>query len=290
MNNYLILGSNGLLGSSISPILSLYHESVIHHTRLGNENLSADLRSAPEVDNLFTNSMPKIVLNLAALADVDMCEDPNLAYLGNVKPLENIVNSIKLISPSSFLINISTDHVYDNVGISLEKDIQILNYYAFSKFSGELVVNQIEGCSLRTNFFGKSKIKEKLSFTDWLFQKLMDDDNINVFKDVFFNPLSMTTLANYINKISDLKPQGVFNLGSRLGLSKAEFANIFAEELKIPTSKIKSVNLNQVEHIKTIRPKDMRMDVGKVESLLQDKMPILVDEIKLSVEEYYSDL
>ena len=188
------------------------------------------------------------------------------------------------------MINISTDHVYDNVGISLEKDIQILNYYAFSKFSGELVVNQIEGCSLRTNFFGKSKIKEKLSFTDWLFQKLMDDDNINVFKDVFFNPLSMTTLANYINKISDLKPQGVFNLGSRLGLSKAEFANIFAEELKIPTSKIKSVNLNQVEHIKTIRPKDMRMDVGKVESLLQDKMPILVDEIKLSVEEYYSDL
>ncbi len=290
MNDYLILGSNGLLGSSVSPILSQHHDSVILHTRLGSGNLNADLRSTLEVDNLFANSSPKIILNLAALADVDMCEDPNLAYLGNVKPLENIVNSIKRISPSSFLINISTDHVYDNVGVSLEKDIHILNYYAFSKYSGELVVNQIKGCSLRTNFFGKSKIKEKLSFTDWLFQKLMDGDNINVFKDVYFNPLSMNTLAKYINKISYHKPQGVFNLGSRLGLSKAEFANIFAEELKIPTSKIQSVNLNQVEHIKTIRPKDMRMDVGKVESLLQDKMPILVDEIKLSVEEYYSDL
>jgi len=290
MNNYLILGSNGLLGSTISPILSKHNKSVILHTRNGTRNLNADLRSELEVDKLISNFKPKTILNLAALADVDMCEDSNLAYLGNVKPIENIVNSIKLISPSSFLINISTDHVYDNVGVSLEKDIHILNYYAFSKLSCELVVNQIEGCSLRTNFFGRSKTNEKSSFTDWLFQKLMDGDIINVFKDVYFNPLSMTTLGNYIHKISYLKPQGVFNLGSRLGLSKAEFANIFAEELKIPTSKIKPVNLDQVEHIKTVRPKDMRMDVGKVERLLQNKMPILIDEIKLSVEEYKSDL
>ena len=82
MNNYLILGSNGLLGSTISPILSKHNKSVILHTRNGTRNLNADLRSELEVDKLISNFKPKTILNLAALADVDMCEDSNLAYLG----------------------------------------------------------------------------------------------------------------------------------------------------------------------------------------------------------------
>ena len=290
MNNLLILGSNALLGSSISHVLSRFNESVILHTRSKDDKLNAELTDLHQVENLINETRPNTILNLAALADVDLCQDSNLAYLGNVKPLENIVNTIKKNNESIFLINISTDHVYHNSGNSLEEDIQILNNYAFSKYSGELIVKEIRGCSLRTNFFGKSNIKEKSSFSDWLFQKLMNGDNINVFKDVYFNPLRMISLSKYIDNISNINPKGIFNLGSRDGLSKAEFANIFAEELCLPTSKIKSINLNQADFIKTIRPKDMRMDVNKIESLLEIEMPKLIDEIKLCVQEYKIDL
>jgi dTDP-4-dehydrorhamnose reductase len=290
MNNLLILGSNGLLGSSVSPIVSSASDSVFLHSRLGDDGISGDLNSLNDVNKILSMSHPNIILNFAALADVDSCENTNAAYLSNVKVLENIVNSIRENAPNCFLINISTDHVYDGSGYSKEEDVFLSNYYSFSKYTGELVVSQIDGCSIRTNFFGKSKVSNKYSFTDWLMKTLSDGDTVKVFKDVYFNPLSMTTLAKNIGKIASVSPSGVFNLGSRNGLSKAEFANIFAEEMCLPTANIETVKIDEVDFIKTRRPKDMRMNVEKIERVLGVDMPLLIDEIKLVAKEYRDEL
>lgn len=290
MNNFLILGSNGLLGSSVSPILSSSNESLVLHTRLGDNQFSADLQNLTEVNRLLKKTHPKKILNLAALANVDFCQDSSQAYLGNVKPIENIVNSIKQLNLKCYFINISTDHLYNAPADSKEENIDIVNNYAFSKYFGEIVAQKINSCSIRTNFFGKSLNKDKNSFTDWLFQKLANGDKIKVFKDVYFNPLYMPSMGRYIDLLSKIQPNGVFNIGSRMGLSKSNFAYIFAEELRLPRSKIESIRMSQADFIKSIRPKDMRMDVSKIESLLELKMPILADEIKLSALEYINEI
>ena len=48
--------------------------------------------------------------------------------------------------------------------------------------------------------------------------------------------------------------------------------------------------LDEVNFIKTPRPKDMRMNVEKIEKILGVDMPLLIDEIKLVSKEYKSEL
>ena len=62
----------------------------------------------------------------------------------------------------------STDHLYNNKGLSSEKDIEIVNYYALSKYYSEQFCNEISSTIIRTNFFGISKHPNKISFSDWV--------------------------------------------------------------------------------------------------------------------------
>ena len=96
----------------------------------------------------------------------------------------------------------------------------------------------------------------------------------------------MNTLAKHIGTIASLNPSGVFNLGSRNGLSKADFAIMFAEELCLPTANIKIVKLDEVNFIKTPRPKDMRMSNAKFTKEFNFKFKSVKSEIQKVVKKY----
>ena len=71
----------------------------------------------------------------------------------------------------------------------------------------------------------------------------------------------------------------MFNAGSRYGMSKAEFA--------IQLASIFGWNLDHAEVVSSDsrirgapRPKDMRMDVSKIENAVGRSMPCLMGEIK----------
>ena len=122
---------------------------------------------------------------MTGLTDVEKCEkNPQKSYLSNVKIVENICNSILLIKKDCYFVHISTDHVYDGIGPHTEKDINLKNYYAFSKYASELVALKGNSIVLRTNFFGKSFKNRGL--TDWLYYSLRNKSKIKVFNDVLF--------------------------------------------------------------------------------------------------------
>ena len=87
--------------------------------------------------------------------------------------------------------------------------------------------------------------------------------------DVYFSPLSMTTLVELINLVIERKPIGVFNVGSHNGMTKAAFDFTFAEHLKLPTAFMTHIDTSQATFLKAYRPKDMRMDCSKFEATLQ---------------------
>ena len=68
----------------------------------------------------------------------------------------------------------------------------LTNYYSFSKYAAELAL-RVNSTILRTNFFGKSMCEQRSSFTDWVYHSAINKQNIVLFSDVFFSPLSMTT-------------------------------------------------------------------------------------------------
>jgi dTDP-4-dehydrorhamnose reductase len=156
----------------------------------------------------------------------------------------------------------------------------VYNTYGFSKIAAEFAALQVRACALRTNFFGKSERSGRLSFSDWLYQALSNTQQINVFEDVLFSPLGMPTLVQQLANIVQQQPIGVFNLGSREGLSKADFAFAFAEAAGLPTDSMTRATSSASTQIQAYRPKDMRMDSSQLEALLGVTLPTLREEIQ----------
>jgi dTDP-4-dehydrorhamnose reductase len=283
----LILGSSGLFGSTLTPFLGLRGYEVKTHSRGAGAQYQADLNDPKVANKLLRKIEPEVIVNLVGLTDVDRCEaQPNQAYLANVRTVENIADWIKREKSPCHLVHLSTDQVYDGASPRSEEQVTLTNYYAFSKYAGELAAASVPSTIIRTNFFGRSYCAKRLSLTDWLFRSLSNSDSIQVYDDVLFSPLSMTTLSEMIELIIQKKPVGVFNLGSHEGMSKADFAFTFAEELELSTHAMTRTPADQVTFLKTYRPKDMRIDCSKFENTLGVKLPLLRDEIKRVAKEY----
>lgn len=283
----LLLGATGLLGSTLLPMLREQGYNVITHSRSNEAQYRVDLADSRMTCDFLDEVQPEVIINLAGLTNVDMCEaNPNKAYLANVRSVENIAAWTRKTESNSYLVQISTDQVYDGTGLHEESLVTLENYYAFSKYAGELAARKAPGTILRTNFFGHSQCARRTSLTDWLYHSLSNNEAIHVFDDVLFNPVSMDTLSRMIELVIQEKPAGVFNLGSHEGMSKADFAFTFADELNYSTETMKRTSTDQVEFLDAYRPKDMRMDCSKFEHALGVTLPRLGDEIKRVARDY----
>ena len=281
MTKIMITGSSGLLGCSLVPYLRKHDYDLIshsHNSQIGDVN--CDLTNYNEVDEIFRNVNPDVIVNLSALTSVDECEtNPNKAYLLNAKIVENLSKWILLNNNCCHLIQISTDHIYDGLGPHTEDQLTLTNYYSFSKYAGEIAASKVFSTILRTNFFGLSECQNRKSFSDWIIDSLLDKREIKVFEDVKFSPLSIHKLVELLRVVIDQRVQGTFNLGSRDGLSKADFAYALAQKFGLSTSNMHR-SLSSMHNMKVYRPKDMRMDSSCFEKRFSIVLPTLKEEIK----------
>jgi dTDP-4-dehydrorhamnose reductase len=261
---------------------------VIKHVRSNSSKDNLDITKAYDVFNYLSLIQPETIINLVALTNVDYCEaNPKEAYLVNSSVVKNISDWIKDTHSHSHLIQISSDQLYDGSGINVEQIIAPSNYYSFSKYIGELEASKIESTILRVNFFGLSKTAKRISFTDFIYKALDKKDSINVFEDVFFSPLCMGSLVEMIDLVIKARPIGTYNLGSNSGMSKAQFAFHFANELGFTTDLMSPISINQMKTLQAYRPKNMMMNVEKFETTLGVKLPLLIDQITKSAKEYH---
>lgn len=289
MEKILVTGATGLLGTSLCPKLGMCGHQVVTQGRRGGADFAVDLLDRPGVDAMLSSVRPSMVINLVGLTNVDRCEESlENAYRLNVRTVETLVAAIRQTARICHLIHVSTDQVYDGAGPHTEDTRVIRNIYALSKYAGELAASVWPSTILRTNFFGRSKVVGRFSLTDWLFNSMREGNQpISVFSDVLFSPLSISTLAEMIERVIEIKPCGVFNVGSRNGMSKADFALRFVECLKLDTERLRRTTSNDVGFLKAYRPKDMRMNCVKFETVIGARMPTLDREIIKESEEYY---
>ena len=132
----------------------------------------------------------------------------------------------------------------------------------------------------RINFFGISK-SEKKTISDWVILSFKQKKLFYLFTDIIFNPLSLSSICEIINKLIISKKflkWGIYNLGSKNSLSKASFAIKVAECLNLKNKNYKLVNSSMIFKIKRLI-KNMSMDVRKFEKF-SNKNETLKYEIK----------
>ena len=164
--DFLVIGSNGLLGSNIVKILKKKKISFLTIAKK-NSNFNIDLKNFKKLNKFFSKNKCKIVINCAAIVDINYCEKKY--------SVASIINSklVKFLSQMSKkfdfkFVQISTDQVYKGknaVCNSETSKIFPLNKYAKSKILAEKYLKELKKfLIIRTNFTGK----KKNSFIDWL--------------------------------------------------------------------------------------------------------------------------
>lgn len=282
----LILGSSGFLGKLIYKKL----KDDFHVITNGLKKRRISLASFKKTNKLLLNINPDLIINCAALTNIDYCEKyPKKSYDVNVKAVENIFKSKKKNNLKFFFFQFSTDALYDskiNVNNKETNFPKTNNIYSKHKNLVEKICLKNKSLIFRTNFFGKYKN----NITNWIYKEIASKSKkeINLFDDINFSPLRATKIAeiiSYIIKKGYYNKTGIYNLGSRNGLSKYNFAILFLKKLNFfKEKKINKVKSSQ--YIKVKRSKNMKMSVVKFEKNFKIKMNTLNKEISLCANEY----
>jgi dTDP-4-dehydrorhamnose reductase len=282
-----IFGANGNLGKYLTVYLK------DKYNIFSDKNLKKKINSKniETIKKLLTKCNPDTVINLIAKTNVDECEKKKkLAKMSNYIIPKNITKNIE--QKKCHLIHLSTDQLY-NGGKNLknlEKKINPINYYAYSKFLGEKEASKFKKSTiLRTNFIGINKVKNKKSLSDWIVKSVKEKKNINTYSNIIFSPLYIKTLCKFIDMAIKKRIYGIYNLGSKNSISKYNFSILLCKYLNLDTTLIKKKNyINNLVGAK--RPLNMSLDVRKFEKDFKINLPYVRNEIKLTAKDYYKKI
>lgn len=291
MLKILVLGGTGYLGSSLVPKLKDDNFEVLVQGRFEGCDVRFDPSDFFSTLNTLAECKPDVIINLVAATNVDECEkNPNIAWNANVKVSASLVNAIEHLSPAynPFIVYISTDQVYSKKDAHSEKFVDPVNIYGVTKYAADLIFRQMSGAIIRTNFFGKSKRADRMSFSDWLVNSLRSKIPITLFDDIVFSPLHVDSLCDYIIQIINNRIQGVFNVGSRDSISKADFGFELARMLGLSTDNVRIGSMKDSK-LFAHRPSNMAMSTKKIESALNLCCLPVIHEIRKAALEYRND-
>ena len=280
----LILGGCGLLGKPLTNYLKANNFDVVTVAKNSQEaDYNLDVTDEGALFSLLMKVSPDLIINLVAITSVEFCEyNLHVAYKMHVELNDNLNTYCK--NSNARILHVSTDHFYD-ANNSTEIEICPKNVYALTKLMGEKSFSTANAVIIRTNFFGKSQTTGRLSLTDVMYRQSIESEKLNLFDDVYFSPLSISSLSKYIVHIINNWIPGIYNLGSKEGLSKKNFVVRFLNSCGLKNINYKSVSVSD-SNLKVARPKDMRMDVTLFENTFNCKLPLLTSEIEIVAGEY----
>jgi len=249
MKTILITGGLGQLGISLKRIFNSKYE-IISSTRSKNlraADIYLDITNPILFKDVLKITSPDLVINLAALTDVDLCErNPELAYSINVGGIDNLVNTF-----NGPIIHISTDYVFDGEsGPNKEKDpTNPLNVYGSSKLASEnmLLEQSEDSLVIRANVLYDYASRSNASFLNWVISSLDKGKEINVVEDQWNNPTWTSSLAVVIDRSIDSGINGLLHWGDDDWINRYEFANKIADVFNLKKSLIKPIKTSELD-------------------------------------------
>ena len=293
MSKIFLTGGSGLLAlnwcyfkSSDYSITLILHSREIRLKSI--DTIFLDLSSKEELEKFFSNIDSAIIINCAALTDVDLCEaDMELANEVNTLIPEKL--SFFCNKYGHKFIQISTDQIFNGKSSFYNEEFPIepINSYGKTKALSEQLIQ--ENCNnsliIRTNFFGWGT-SYRTSFSDFLVNSIRENKKINLYEDLFYTPIYIGVLVDYIHLLIDQDSTGVFNIVSNERVSKFEFGKCLFD---IFNGDFTLINKANYEYTKTHaqRPNDMSLDNKKLKSKLGIKIPSVFKQILLLKNDEY---
>jgi len=250
----LVTGSNGLLGQKLTELLENDKSVELIATASKPSALPIihgkfsllDITDAGAVDRLVDEVRPEVIINAAAMTQVDQCEvQREECWNSNVTAVESLVKAAK--RNSVHLVHVSTDFIFDGTKELLDEnaDPKPVNYYGESKLAGEKVIleSDISWSILRTVLvFGITKDMSRSNIVLWVKKNLEQGKTIQVVNDQWRTPTLAEDLAMGCYLAAKKRAKGIYNISGIDYLSVYDIAIRIAEFFKLDKSLIKETD------------------------------------------------
>lgn len=249
----LLTGVSGLLGINFAQEMMDEHEIIgVDRGKLVNapfQIFKHDLLEKDIIEKILDDARPDWVVNCAALADLDICEeDPELAKQLNTDLPRRFARACKMRNIP--FAHISTDAVFDGTknGYYSEEDApNPTGVYAKTKLDGEWAVltEYPKAIVARVNFYGWS-LNGRRSLAEFFYNNLTHNKSMSGFTDVIFCPMLVNDTARTLVKMLKRELKGLYHLVGPQAMSKYQFGVEIARRFHMRESDItpKSVSFS----------------------------------------------
>lgn len=240
MNNILVTGSTGQLGSDVVKELLKRGYSTLSPNRS-----EFNLCSEDSIRNYILNSNCEAIVHCAAYTQVDKAEDEkDLCIKINATATKHIAKCAKILDIP--MIYISTDYVFDGTkdGEYTENDeTNPINIYGESKLAGEKYVQEIldKYYIVRTSWVFNINGK---NFIETMLRLSKANNQLSIVNDQIGSPTYTKDLSRLLVDMLETSKYGLYHATNEGYCSWYEFANTIFKLANINID-IKAINSNE---------------------------------------------
>ena len=286
MNQILLLGGSGILGSDVLRLIDLDGYDYVAPT-----STDLDIRDKEQLFKYVSELKPSWIINCAAWTNVDGAESSFQEARGiNSIAVENLGTAAGLFGCK--IIHISTDYVFDGESskpYDESSPVNPVNKYGASKLEGETALLAVAPDSyvIRTSWLYGASGK---NFVKTIAGKAIQNEEVRVVNDQVGSPTSARDLAGAIMSLISNQPEpGIYNYSNDGSCSWFEFAQRIYERVGANPSLV-SPNSSDSLNLLARRPRFSLLSKEKWKSSGLAEVPRWEDSLDLLLPEIVAEL
>ncbi|MFZ9261835.1 MAG: SDR family oxidoreductase [Chitinophagaceae bacterium] len=253
----LLTGSNGMVGSNLSKLLSGSRHTTLatgrNDCRLPPTFLhdqfkyqSLDIRKKEDVIDVTQTFCPDLIIHCAAMTQVDDCEhNKTISYSTNVDATDHLIEAAEEVNAR--FCYLSTDFVFsgEDGPYTENNHTAPVNYYGMTKELAEqhLMSSKVSWTIIRTILlYGKADQLNRTNFIYWVKKNLEEGKHINVVADQVRTPTYVPDLTDAIIRSIEIGAQGLYHISGKDFMSPFQMALAVARKLNLDEALIHPVD------------------------------------------------
>ncbi len=268
MKKILITGSNGLLGQKLVHKLKNHSNFQLIATSIGENRIkdkngyvyeSMNIANRSEVLKLIEKHQPEVIINTAAMTNVDACEEnQERCWELNVTAVKYLIEAAQICD--SHLIHLSTDFVFDGEAGPYKETDQPnpLSYYGKSKLASEKLLEEskIKWSIVRTIIvYGIVEDMSRSNIVLWAKAALEKKQKLTIVNDQFRSPTLAEDLADACILIAEKEKEGIFHISGKDFMSIVELVKRVAKHYQLDDSLIEVISSKSLNRAAKRPPK-----------------------------------
>ena len=273
-----IFGGSGFVGGNMTKIAEQKGWQVViadNRSVPQAEYRLVDITDKDSVEKVIEEIKPAAVVNVAAIADIDLAErEKELAYKVNVDGAKNVAESCT--SRGIRYVFFSSDAVFGGEKSSYKEDdpVSPVNYYGKTKMEAEKAV--LKACPsaaiIRISLVLGYPIESGNSFFANLLSKLKEGKDILSPTYEIRTPVDVYTLSECVLELCENEYSGVLHIGATDSISRYNLTRKLSRQMGYDEKTIKPQTAPEVKVGRAPRHNNGIINVAKAKGLLKIKL------------------